>query len=115
MLLQPTCDCQTVTDISVSRHDIVLAKMKADVNHMKSLVLALTSKDKTSIKHRGFIEPSLLCRGGNPSTSAGGFYFVIFALIRAIQPKEVAIATVGLNLHHSNIAYQSLFRKEITL
>ena len=73
---------------------------------MKSLVLTPACKTKTSIQHRGFIQPPLLCRGGNPSTSAGGFYFVIFALIGALKPKEVAVVTEGLNLYNFNIALQ---------
>jgi hypothetical protein len=92
----------------------VLAKMQASFYQMKSLTLAFSRNNKTSIQYRGFIKPSLLCRGGN-STSAGGFYFVIFTLIGAFQPKEVAIATVGLNHYHSNIAFQSYIQKEITL
>ena len=111
MLLQPTCDCQTVTDNSERRHDIVLAKMQAGFYHMKSLVLTLACKSKTSIQHRGFIQPPLHLRGGY-STSVGGFSFGIFAPIGAIQPKEVAIAAVGLNLYPSNIAFHSYFRKE---
>ena len=83
--------------------------------HMKSLVLTLACKSKTSIQHRGFIQPPLLCRGGNPSTSVGGFYFVIFTLIGALKPKEVAIAKAGINLYRSNFAFQSLIQKEITL
>ena len=79
---------------------------------MKTLALAPICHLGTSNEPRGLIQPSLLCRGGNPSTSVGGFYFVIFALIGAFQPKEVAIATVGLNLYRSNIAFQLLSRKE---
>jgi len=79
---------------------------------MKTLVLTLTCKNKTSNQTRGFIKPPLHLRGGNPSTSVGGFSFVIFALIGAIQPKEVAIAKVGLNLYRSKIAFQFLFQKE---
>jgi hypothetical protein len=72
---------------------------------MKSLVLTPACKTKTSIQHRGFIQPPLLCRGGN-STSVGGFYFVIFALIGALKPKEVAIVKEGLKLYNFNIALQ---------
>jgi hypothetical protein len=82
---------------------------------MKSLALTLTCNSKTSIKHRGFIQPPLLCRGGNPSTSVGGSYFVIFALIGAIQSKEVAIVKEGINLHIFNVAFHSSIRKGITL
>ena len=113
-LLQPTCDCQTVTDNYESRHDIVLAKMQANFYHMKSLVLTLACKSKTSIQHRGFIQPSLLRRGGY-SISAGGFYFGNFALIGVLKPKEVAVVTEGLNLYPSNIALQSFIQKEIIL
>jgi len=112
--LQPTCDCPTVTINSERRHDIVLAKMQASFYQMKPLTLAFSRNNKTSFQYRGFIQPPLLCRGGT-STSAGGFYFVIFALIGAFQPKEVAIATVGLNLCHSNIAFHSYFQKEYLL
>jgi hypothetical protein len=73
---------------------------------MKSLVLTLARKSKTSDQTRGFIQPPRHLRGGNPLTSVGGFYFVIFTLIGAFQPKEVTIATVGLNLYPSNIAFQ---------
>ena len=110
-LLQPTCDCQTVTVNYERRHDIMLAEMQAGFYHMKSLVLALTCKSKTSIQNRGFIQPLLLCRGGN-SNSVGGFYFVIFALIGAFHPKEVAITRVGLNHYRSKLAFQLLSRKE---
>ena len=72
---------------------------------MKSFVLTLACKSKTSIQYRGFIQPPLLCRGGT-STSAGGFYFVIFALIGALKPKEVAIVKEGLKLYNFNIALQ---------
>jgi hypothetical protein len=78
---------------------------------MKSLALTFARNHKTSIQYRGFIKPPLLCRGGN-SISAGGFYFVIFALIGAFQPKEVAIIKEGINLYCSNIAFQSLSRKD---
>jgi hypothetical protein len=81
---------------------------------MKSLVLTLARKSKTSIQYRGFIQPSLLRRGGY-LTSADGFYFVIFALIGALKPKEVAIVKEGLNLSRSNIAFQLLSRKESLL
>ena len=82
---------------------------------MKTLALAPICHLGTSNEPRGLIQPSLLCRGGNPSTSVGGFYFVIFALIGAFHSKEVAIAVVGLNLYRSNIKFQSFFQKEITL
>jgi hypothetical protein len=111
MFLQPTCDCQTVTVNYARRHDIVLAKLQASVYQMKSLTLAFSRNNKTSIQYRGFIKPPLLCRGGN-STSAGGFYFVIFALIGAFQPKEVAIVKEGINLYCSKLAFQPLSRKE---
>jgi hypothetical protein len=88
--------------------------MQAGFYHMNSLALTLTRNHKTSIQCRGLIQPPLLCRGGN-STSAGGFPFVIFAPMGAIQSKEVAIATVGLHLYHPNIALQSFIQKEITL
>ena len=81
---------------------------------MKSLALILTCKSKTSIQHRGFIQPPLLCWEGN-STSVGGFSFVIFALTRAIQPKEVAIVKEGINLYAFNVAFHSSIRKGITL
>jgi hypothetical protein len=89
-----------------------LQKRKPVFYHMKSLVLTLTCNSKTSIQHRGFIQPPLHRRGGNPSTSVGGFYFVIFALIGAFQPKEVAFAKAGINLYRSKLAFQSLFKKE---
>jgi hypothetical protein len=79
---------------------------------MKTFVLTLTCKNKTSYQTRGFIKPSLHLRGGNSSTSVGGFSFGIFAPIGAIQPKEVAIHKVGLNLYRSKIAFQYLSRKE---
>lgn len=74
--------------------------------------LALTCKNKTSNQTRGFIKPPLHLRGGNPSTSVGGFYFGIFAPFGAIQPKEVAIAKAGINLYCSKLAFQSFIRKE---
>jgi len=43
---------------------------------------------------------------------ASGFLFGIIAPVGANQPKEVAIAKAGLNLHCSKIASQSSFRKE---
>jgi len=79
---------------------------------MKTLALTLTCKNKTSNSYRGFIQPPLHLQGGNPSTSVGGFSFNIFALIGAIQPKEVDINKAGLNLYCSKIAFQSLFQKE---
>jgi len=77
---------------------------------MKTFALTLTCKNKTSILSRGFIEPSQHPWGGN-STSLGGFSFGLIAPIGAIQPKEVAIAKAGFNLHRSKIAFQFLFRK----
>ena len=88
--------------------------MQADFYHMKSLALTLTRKSKTSIQHRGFIQPSLLRRGGY-SISAGGFYFVIFTPTGAIQSKEVGIAKEGINLYKFNVAFHSSIRKGITL
>jgi len=88
--------------------------MKGEVNLMKSLDLTLTSKDKASIKRRGFIEPSLLSWGGD-STSADGSSFVNFAPAGAVQPKEVAIVNEGINLHTFNITFHSSIRKGITL
>ena len=79
---------------------------------MKTFVLTLTCNNKTSDQTRGFIKPSQHLRGGNSSTSVGGFSFGIFAPIGAIQPKEVAINKVGLNLNRSKIAFQSFIRKE---
>jgi hypothetical protein len=79
---------------------------------MKTLALTLTCKNKTSNQTRGFIKPPLHRRGGNSSTSVGGFSFGIFAPIGAIQPEEVAINKVGLNLNRSKIAFQSFIRKE---
>jgi hypothetical protein len=79
---------------------------------MKTLALTLTCKNKTSNQSRGFIKPPLHLRGGNPSTSVGGFSFGNFAPIGAIQPKEVATDKVGPNLYRSKIAFQSLFQKE---
>jgi hypothetical protein len=105
MLLQPFYDPPFVTVNSVRRHDIVLAEMK-------TFVFTLTCKNKTSDQTRGFIKPPLHLRGGNPSTSVGGFSFGIFAPIGAIQPKEVAIAKAGINLYRSTIAFQSFIRKE---
>lgn len=81
---------------------------------MKSLVLTLACKSKTSIQHRGFIQPSLLRRGGY-STSAGGFYFGTSAPAGAIQSKEVDIVKVGTNIHIFNVAFHSSIRKGITL
>jgi len=78
---------------------------------MKTLALTPTCNNKTSPQTRGFIKPPLHFRGGN-SASVGGFSFGIFAPIGAIQPKEVAIAKAGINLHCSKIAFQSLSRKE---
>jgi hypothetical protein len=78
---------------------------------MKTLGLTLTCKNKTSNQIRGFIKPPLHFRGGN-STSVGGFSFGIFAPLGAIQPKEVAIHKVGLNLYRSKIANPFLFQKE---
>jgi hypothetical protein len=105
MLLQPFYDPPFVTVNSVRRHDIVLAEMK-------TFVFTFTCKNKTSDQTRGFIKPPLHLRGGNPSTSVGGFSFGIFAPIGAIQPEEVAINKVGLNLNRSKIAFQSFIRKE---
>jgi hypothetical protein len=79
---------------------------------MKTFVFTLTCKNKTSDQTRGFIKPPLHLRGGNPSTSVGGFSFGIFAPIGAIQPEEVAINKVGPNLNRSKIAFQSFIRKE---
>jgi len=79
---------------------------------MNTFALTLTCKNKTSDQTRGFIQPPQHRRGGTPSTSVGGFYFGIFAPIGAIQPKEVAINKVGLNLYRSKILFQSLFQKE---
>jgi hypothetical protein len=79
---------------------------------MKTFVLTLTCKNKTSNQTRGFIQPPQHLRGGNSSTSVGGFSFGIFAPIGAIQLKEVAINKAGLNLHCSKIAFQFLSRKE---
>jgi hypothetical protein len=63
---------------------------------MKTFALTLTCKNKTSNPYRGFIQPPLHLRGGNP-TSVGGFSFVNFAHVGAIQFKEVALAKWGLN------------------
>jgi hypothetical protein len=79
---------------------------------MQILVLTPTCNNKTSNKNRGFIQPPQHPRGGNPSTSVGGFYFGIFAPFGAIQPEEVAIAKAGINLYCSKIACQSFIRKE---
>jgi hypothetical protein len=79
---------------------------------MKTLALTLTCKNKTSTQTRGFIQPPQHLRGGNSSTSVGGFSFGIFAPIGAIQPKEVAITKAGINLYCSKIAFQNSFRKE---
>jgi len=79
---------------------------------MKTLALTPTCNNKTSPQTRGFIQPPLHSRGGN-LTSVGGFSFGIFAPIGAIQPKEVAIAKAGINLYHSNIAFNLLFERNI--
>ena len=79
---------------------------------MKTLALTLTCKNKTSNQTRGFIKPSMHIQGGNPSPSVDGFSFGIFAPIGAVQPKEVAINKVGLNLNRSKIVNPFLFQKE---
>jgi hypothetical protein len=79
---------------------------------MKTLALILTCNNKTSNQHRGFIQPPQHSRGGNPSTSVGGFYFGIFGPFGAIHLKEVAIAKAGINLQRSKIVFQILSRKE---
>jgi hypothetical protein len=79
---------------------------------MKTLALTLTCKNKTSNQTRGFIQPPLHLRGGNPSTSVGGFSFGLSAPIGAVQPKEVATNKAGIKLHSSKIAFQFLFQKE---
>jgi hypothetical protein len=79
---------------------------------MKTFVLTLTCKNKTSNQNRGFIQPPQHRQGGIPSTSVGGFSFGIFAPIGAIQSKEVAINKVGPKLYRSKIAFQSFIRKE---
>ena len=82
---------------------------------MKTFVLTPARNNKTSDQHRGFIKPPLRSWGGKLAASVGGFYFGIFALVRAIQLKEVAIAKAGINLNRSTIAFQKSFRKESTL
>jgi hypothetical protein len=79
---------------------------------MKTLALTLTCKNKTSDQTRGFIKPPQHLRGGNSSTSVGGFSFGLIAPLGAIQTKEVANNKAGINLHRSKIVYQFLFRKE---
>ena len=81
---------------------------------MKSLALTFTRNNKTSIQYRGLIQPPLQPQGGN-STSVGGFYFGNYAPVGAIQPKEVAIAKVGLNLHRSKIVHLFFLKKESLL
>ena len=82
---------------------------------MKTLALASVCYPRTSAETRGLIQPPLLCRGGNPSTSVGGFYFDRFALLEAIQYKEVARSKEGNNLHNSNMANHFFFRKDYLL
>ena len=112
MLLQPTCDRQTVTVNYESRHDNVLSKKKGDLYHMNTLFLP--SKNKTSTQRRGLIQPSLQSWGGN-ATSAGGFSFGTSAPTGAIQSKEVDIVKAGISLHIFNVAFHSSIRKGITL
>ena len=81
---------------------------------MKSLILTLTSKDKTLIKRQGFFMPLLLRWGGN-SDSVGGFSFGTSAPTGAIQTKEVDIVRAGINLHIFNVSFHSSIRKGITL
>ena len=78
---------------------------------MKTLVSTPTCHNKTFTKGQGFITPPQHRQGRNPA-SAGGIYFGIFAPIRAIQSKEVAIAKEGTNHHYSNVANQFSIKEE---